>query len=185
MVVLMKINNGDFDQKYLQSRLDYDPGIGIFYWRLKAVDDQATRGWNTRWSLKSAGRIIPINGIQYIRIGIDYRPYLAHRLAWLYINGVWPDCDLDHVDGNGLNNKIENIRRATRSQNNMNQKLQKNNTSGVKGVFRCPKSGKYWPQINENGNKHWLGTCDTLEEASERYRLASIKYHGEFRRDTD
>jgi len=88
--------------------------------------------------------------------------------------------DIDHIDGDGLNNIRSNLRAATRSQNLYNRGKTKNNTSGIKGVSWDKGCSKWRSQIQSNGTHYHLGSFDTKEEAAEAYREAAKKVHKEF-----
>lgn len=170
------------DQEYLKTRLSYDPGTGSFVWKQKAGDGRSIRMWNTRFAGKQAGclQAVPNSDLKYLKIGIDSIVYYAHRLAWLYITGEMPKL-IDHRDCDGLNNSFANLRVATTSQNCMNSSIQKSHALGIKGVG-LSKSGRYSSTIRAHNQVYWLGTFDTKEEAAEAYRLASIRYHGDYGR---
>tara|TARA_R110000765_G_scaffold292595_1_gene388137 strand:- start:20 stop:496 length:477 start_codon:yes stop_codon:yes gene_type:complete len=110
----------------------------------------------------------------YIRICINYKRYLLHRLIYKYHNEDWDITDIssnnqiDHYDINKSNNKIENLRILTCSQNTRNQKKRENTSSKYIGVF---KSGNKWvAQIRIDGKNKHLGSYETEEEASEVYK---------------
>ena len=92
------------------------------------------------------------------------------------------DMQVDHVDGNGLNNTRDNLRIATNSQNQHNKRKNKNNTSGFKGVGWDAPSGKWRARIMTDSNRTVLGYFDTPEAAYVAYCKASEKMHGEFGR---
>lgn len=89
---------------------------------------------------------------------------------------------VDHKNGNTLDNRRENLRLATTSQNSINQKLRRDNTSGVKGVYWDKKNKKFKAQISLHGKAKSLGRFSTKEEAAYAYAVASEHLHGEFRR---
>ncbi len=89
---------------------------------------------------------------------------------------------VDHINGNGLDNRRGNLRIATQSQNCANTKLSKRNTTGFKGVS-CSKPNQKWTAgIRANGRQIHLGTFTSPESAHEAYKAAAIKYRGEFAR---
>lgn len=117
----------------------------------------------------------------YIKVGIDDKQYLLHRLIFLYHHGHLPQF-LDHADGNKSNNKIENLRAASRSQNNHNQKVKITSKTKLKGVCYHPQRKKWQARIHLNKKKISLGYFLTAEEAHEQYKKAAVKYFGEFAR---
>lgn len=118
----------------------------------------------------------------YRKVGLDGREYLAHRLIWAMVRGVWPEAEVDHRDNNGANNAWLNLREATRGQNGMNKGAQARNTSGFKGVTWHKKARKWMAQINADGAHRYLGLHDTPEGAHAVYQEAAAKLHGEFAR---
>lgn len=118
----------------------------------------------------------------YVRIGIRNMTYNAHHLAWLYCHGVFPTRCLDHVNGKPGDNRIENLREATTSQNAANKRISSKNKSGRKGVSLCPQTQKWFVQIRVNGRNMALGRYDKLEDAAAAYRTAAVKWFGEFAR---
>lgn len=164
----------------LRQLLDYDPATGIFTWLTKPGDERYIRAWNTRHAGKRAGRDVP-NKNGYLEIGIDYKLYLSHRLAWLYMTGEWPSDEIDHKDTNKSNNIWTNLREATGSQNGYNCIVRKNSKAGLKGVSICNGS-QIMSSICVDGKSIYLGTFATAEEAHEAYKRAAEKYHGEFAR---
>jgi hypothetical protein len=117
----------------------------------------------------------------YCRLKTDGQDYQLHRIVWIYHNGDIPDeMQVDHIDGNPLNNQIENLRLATISQNHYNRKKQSNNTSGIKGVRI--RNGKPVAEIKVNGKRVWLGAFNTLGEAEAAVIAARNNLHGEFTR---
>jgi hypothetical protein len=118
----------------------------------------------------------------YRCINIGGRFYLAHQLACLYVTGRWGRPMIDHRDGDVSNNRWNNLRRATRSQNAANRSRPRQNTSGYKGVHFCRKTGKWRACIGKDGETIQLGRFDTAQEAHAAYVAAARKYYGEFAR---
>jgi len=115
----------------------------------------------------------------YFEVGHKGKRYLAHRVIWLLITGADPgEYQIDHKDGNRANNKFENLRLATSSQNLSNRGKLKNNAGNYKGVTRH-RFG-YVSQIRVNRKQIHIGTFKTEEEAAEAYNQAAIKHHGEY-----
>jgi hypothetical protein len=157
-------------RRRLRELLHYDPDSGEFHWRER-----------TGYFI-AAGRIA--GGVNahsgYRQIWVDGRIYPAHQLAWLYMAGRWCRPMIDHRDGDRANNRWNNLRRATRSENNANRGLQRNNRSGFKGVSL--KSGKWRARIRQNGRLHSLGSFPTPQAAHAAYAAAARKLFGEFAR---
>lgn len=151
----------------LRSLLDYDPATGIFRWRRSA-------------GTSAAGDLAGCVRGRYWIIGIRGRRYRAHRLAWVYVYGVWPELEIDHRDTFTLNNAIANLRQATRLQNTHNSKPHRANKIGLKGV--TASRGKFHAKIRANFQTIYLGAFDTAEAAHAAYRTAAEQHFGEFAR---
>ncbi len=119
------------------------------------------------------------NGDGYIRVTIDRRPYLAHRLIWLMVHGNLPEC-IDHINGDGSDNRLRNIRAASKADNCRNRGKNSNNTSGYKGVCLHKPSGKFRAAIRIGDRVISLGHYNSAEDAHNAYAGASLKLHGEF-----
>lgn len=120
------------------------------------------------------------NGYGYLQIRVDGVEYSANRLAWFYENGDWPKkgMDLDHINGVRNDNRIENLRLATRSQNCQNRtRLHIGNTSGTTGVYWDKKQERWRALIGINGRRKHLGRFDTKEDAVEYRELAKAMIH--------
>jgi hypothetical protein len=115
-------------------------------------------------------------------IGIDGKHYLAHRLAWLYVHGLWPAIEVDHWDRNRKNNRMGNLREATRSENMRNVGKTVANKSGAKGVSWSQERKKWVASIQHNKRTIALGRYETIEAAKAAYDAAALKLHGEFAR---
>jgi len=145
-------------------------------------------GW-LYWKIRPANKIhigdlagsLTINKNGYLRWRIRYnnKNYTVSRIIWEMHNGAIPEgMEVDHIDGDSLNNKIENLRLATQAQQAYNQKLPKTNASGIKGVHKF--NGQYRAQIRINGKTSHIGCYNTLKEAEDAYNTIAIKLHGEF-----
>ena len=152
----------------LLDALKYDAETGIFTW-LKPKANRVKTG-------DIAGTIRKATG--YVAICVGSKFYMAHRLAWFYVHGTWPDNFIDHIDMNKANNRLENLRAATKSQNQANTLVRRDSKSGVKGVRFDRKRNKYKALIL--GKQ--IGRFDTVEEATAAYAKAAAIIFGEYHR---
>ena len=120
-----------------------------------------------------------LNPTGYISIGVEGKLYLGHRLIYLYHNGYFPSY-IDHIDGNRSNNKIDNLRNATKSQNQMNIRLSTRNKSGTKGVSWDKKNKKWIVCVRVESKTYRLGYFDDKELARSVAIEATNKIHNEF-----
>jgi len=122
--------------------------------------------------------------IGYRVLKFNSKNYLAHRIVWLLNNNSWPPEGkmLDHINGDTLDNRIENLRLVNYGQNALNKKFYANNKSGARGVHWDAQSKKWKAQIKFNKKVKSLGRFDTVEEASEVYELASDMLFGKYKR---
>ena len=117
----------------------------------------------------------------YSRVMINYKRYPLHRLIWIYHNGDIPDgIKIDHINRLREDNCIDNLRLATRSQNQHNRSKSKNNSSGFKGVYWDKKLKNWRATIGRNNKRQHLGNFSTPELASEAYKAAADRLHKEF-----
>lgn len=156
-------------QKYLKEILHYDPDTGEFTWLISNS--------NVVKIGDVAGTIMKGNGGKdYIYIGIDNKRYKAHRLAFLYMDGCFPEELTDHEDGNGLNNKWNNLSKATVSENCKNNRKRKDNTSGHTGVVWHKLTGKWQAQIRVNRKTKHLGLYVFINDAIIARKMAEYEY---------
>ena len=159
----MNVTTNKF-RKILFEWLHYDPDTGVFTW-LKSRGSRACAG--TR-----AGRQRPDG---YRTIKFAGKDYLEQRLAVLYMTGAWPTDLIDHKSRRPSDNRWENLRPATYSQNHANRCVRVDSASGVKGVYRR-KSGRWFAQV---GWKR-LGGFDSCELASAAVAAEALRVYGEF-----
>lgn len=126
-------------QDYLNQCLDYSSCTGLLTWKVRPRDHFETEGafkrWNKIYPGSTAGSACVCGkyGKKYSRIYVDNKKYFAHRIAWVMLNGEI-DGQVDHIDGDGLNNRYDNLRVVSCRDNHRNRKVGSNNKTGVLGV---------------------------------------------------
>lgn len=159
----------------LRDMLDYDPNTGLF-----------TRKKRTQRSAAGSVAGTPCRG--YLEVNIDGRARRCHRLAFLWMTGSWPAGQVDHIDGDGTNNRWANLREATCRQNQRNRRgAQRNNKrTGVRGVTfnprRYPKR-PYHVKFEKLRKGYYFGAYATLDEARRVAESAVKELFGEFSGD--
>lgn len=149
-------------QQELKELLDYNPETGIFTWKNASKRKAGT-------SMYSG----------YIRLNVNKKQYLAHRLIWLYVYGYFPKY-VDHINMNRSDNRLCNLREATNTQNQYNKKLTKRNTSGIKGVSWFERDKNWRARLHVSGKLIHLGYFDSIEEAKKIITEYRNKLHGQF-----
>jgi len=145
-------------QEQLKKVISYDKATGILF-RIKTSKPTGT-----------------IDRYGYLTVGVGQKVYKAHRLAWLYVYGEFPNGQIDHVNQIKTDNRIENLRVTDASENCQNIKQPRiDNKLATKGVII--KQKKYYAQIQVGGKKISLGYYSTLEAASAAYQNAKARLH--------
>jgi hypothetical protein len=163
-------------QERVRDLLDYDPETGIFTWK----NDKFAFG---KARCCRAGDVAGGRNVHgYWQICIDYRVLLAHRLAWLYVTGQWPDGQIDHVNGDKADNRFENLRVANNSENMRNRRRYSNNRSGLKGVSFSKVKNCFRASIQVDNKWKHLGYFNCPTAAHLAYCRAAKALHGEFAR---
>lgn len=150
----------------LTEALAYDPETGVFTWaspRSKVQVGAVAGGATDRG---------------YVKIRVNGRKYRAHRLAWLYVTGAWPEHEIDHKDGDKLNNRWANLREAQHVENMRNQKKHVTNTSGRTGVCWLTRAEKWFAYIGHGPTFVNLGMFTDFEAAVRARAAAERKYWG-------
>jgi hypothetical protein len=186
-----KLPINDLTYDFVAGRLDYNADSGKLYWKPKGPDsgEYFWRRWNARYAGHEAGSPLNVRvgrpGSEktrktYRRVHLGDRDYLSHRIAWLLHYGEWPTGDVDHINGDSSDNRICNLRTATKSENHGNRVLiSRVNTSGYRGVS-LHKSGRWYAQLSKNGKHVLFKTFDNIEEAARAYDAAALEHFGEF-----
>lgn len=147
-------------QSELKELLHYDPDTGLF---LRCG--------------KKVGRVLNCGSKKrYIGISLKSKTYRAHRLAWLYVYGKFPSGDIDHINGNGFDNRIKNLRDVDRQTNMRNSRRKSTNKSGVTGVTWDSKRLKWYASIMVGYKTISLGRHDDIKDAIAARKNAELKY---------
>lgn len=179
-------------QEYLKSILDYNPETGDLTWKKRPRSSFKTDGifksWNTRLSGTKAGtESFNSTGKMYSSVSVNGRKIMTHRIVWVLLYGsIVESLEIDHIDGNGLNNRIKNLRLVTRHENSKNLKLSKSNNSGTVGVGFDKRRGLWRARVSILGIDTHLGYFSNKEDAISARRIADSKYkfhenHGDTR----
>lgn len=155
------------DVDTLRGVLDYNPSTGVFVWKVRP--SARTFVGDLAGNLTAGG---------YREVKFRRKSYLAHRLAWLYVYGVWPLETIDHINGNRLDNRIENLRDVTLSQNCQNKhRAKRTSRTGLRGVSVTDKRSKFRAAITVAGKTKNLGSFDSPEKAHEVYMKHKRIHH--------
>lgn len=127
------------------------------------------------FTLKKNGNVAGCENNGYWYVKIDSVRYKSHRLAWFYTYGVWPSGFIDHINGNGTDNRLVNLRDVTQTINAQNHKEKVKGNGLPTGVSFC--KGGFRARIQVNKKKIALGVFSSMEDAHKAYRLARVEYH--------
>jgi hypothetical protein len=159
-------------QEYLKELFAYDNGNLI--WKIKKSN-------NTKVN-SLAGSLKTCKGKKYWSICVDNKHFGAHRLIYCWHHGCMPENEIDHIDGNGLNNKIENLREATRIENAKNLQKYSRNTSGTTGVSFHKETNKWVAYIQVNKKMMYLGEYKEIKDAIDVRKNAEKTYFKQWAR---
>lgn len=155
-------------QEYLKECLTYDPDTGIFVWNERPISHFKTKRsystWNSHYSNKESGSENISNGYVVIRID-NKKLYMAHRLAFLYMEGYLPENQVDHINRIRNDNRWINLREVSNQCNLQNCNISINNTSGVTGVLFLKERSKFISQIMIGRKNKYLGIFKNFEDA--------------------
>lgn len=171
-------------QELVKEFLHYDPDTGVFTWRersrkwFKGEKQHCCDSWNTRHAGKVAGNKYtkPHNKKSYLQVSVFDCWYSCHQLAFLYMNGSIPEC-IDHINGDGTDNRWCNLREVTHAENSRNLKLSSRNTTGVVGVSWSKSRNKWVASINVKGKTKFLGRFNELSDAVNARKEAEKLYN--------
>lgn len=173
----------DPSSRFLRRVLGYNASTGVLTWLPRArwmfTSDQQFKRWHTMWCNKEAGSVlsVPNSALKYRVVHLPFfGKKAAHRIIWAMDTGEWPNV-IDHDDGDGLNNRLENLNDGDAHKNATNRKLRSDNSTGTTGIYKSKNGEKHLAQIRVNGELYHLGTFDTEELAIEARQQAEIKHN--------
>lgn len=156
------------DQMYLKTIVNYDKNTGEFTSSVVRGGKRKVIPGQKLGSLSTKG---------YVQITIDGRSYGAHRLAWLYCFGFIPKGQIDHINGNRSDNRIENLRECSQSENNENLSNDSDRSSScIVGVCYAPSRNRWIAYVKKNG-KQVMRICMTKEDAIEKRKQLKRELH--------
>ncbi len=155
-----------FSQAELREKVRYDSESGLFYSLRKTARS-------------SVGDVVTnIRPDGYCRVNVFGGKFLAHRLAWFYMMGVWPESDIDHIDGNPTNNSFSNLRVVARHENMQNiRRLRKNSQTGVNGVSWHTARQKFVVQLSHRGDHKFGGHFNNIDDAIAALKRLKAEWH--------
>jgi|SRR5215469_3275827 len=163
-----KRSHDNLDPGFIRQTFNYSPHTGEVTWNValsRRIREGARAGF-----LDDQGRI---------KIGIEGKEYFAHRIIWVWMTGVWPTKEIDHINKIKSDNRWTNLREATPSENHRNRGKQRNNTTGYKGVTFDKRRGCYIAGVKLNGKRHNVrGRFETAEEAYQAVKNLALTLHG-------
>lgn len=154
-------------EEHILKNLRYESNTGLLWWNDNAYHNVRN---------KQAGNLSEQG---YYRVNIKGVLMMSHRIVWFLHNGCWPSGEIDHIDGDRTNNRIQNLRDVNKNVNQWNRKARQNNVTGLVGVSFIEKSGRYRAQIQARGKNKYLGTFATPQEAHGAYVNAKKELHNE------
>ena len=162
----MTKSNSTLTAERLRELLYYDPETGVFTRLISISNSPVGRVAGTQTH----------NG--YKKISVNGKIYFSHRLAWLYVHGVWPKEQIDHIDGDRLNNRLGNLREATAAQNSQNlHDARSDNKAGLIGAHRNNQKNCWFSQIKDGNKNRYLGSYATAQDAHNAYLIAKSELH--------
>ena len=156
--------NNTLTQDELTATLHYDPGTGVF------------TNLRTRANARIGSEAGAISGRGYRYIMVHRKLYLAHRLAFLWMTGEFPQDHVDHINGNRSDNRWENLRCASREENQKNRKLNCDNTSGYTGVKWHLHTSRWTATVTSNGKHYCIGYYHSKTDAVRARALAELHF---------
>lgn len=169
------------DVELLEKLLRYDDESGLLFWKERpdSMFTNATKAkaWNAKHANKPAGYSAQmVNGKHYIVINVNRTRLRAHRIIAAMFLELRDEMDVDHLNGDSIDNRLANLRVVDRATNNRNIRRQKRNSSGVTGVGSRNCGCTYYAFIIRDREREWLGSFDNIFDAAAARKSAENRY---------
>lgn len=173
----------------LRQLLRYEPETGKLFWKERPPSmftdgkysaARNAAAWNSRYA--DAEAFTTVDNYGYRQGAIFNRHHRAHRVTWALVYGVWPTLEVDHINGVKTDNRLANLREASKSENGRNREMRADNTSGFKGVIWDRSRDRWRAKITLHGRCVDLGYFNSKTDAARAYDTAALARHGEFAR---
>lgn len=167
---MTKRNKLEITKENLLNIFNYNKEEGKLYWK-NPTGNRVQAG-------KEAGNIFKGHGTEYRQVCIQKKTIFTHRIIWFIETGSWPKYDIDHIDGNGLNNRFNNLRDVPPQENNKNGSKRCDNVSGITGISWNKAMQAWVVQIQVSGDNKYIGKikCSCINHAIEMRKKASKEY---------
>jgi hypothetical protein len=166
-----------FEALELRKLLRYEPETGFLYWLARPASMFSCKCSQHRWNLRYAEQRALTAKMQngYLKGTILNSQILAHRATWALVYGEWPQHQIDHIDGNKENNRIENLRDVPEALNHRNIARKRKTTAPYNGVTQDKRTGRWVARIQYGGLSRHVGVFDTVDEAIHARRVAEAE----------
>lgn len=164
----MKANKGrdDLPISRLRELFSYEPNTGELIWKERPAETFKSKAGYVNFMRDFCGRSAgTVSNRGYLRLKIQDRSYLSHRVIWAFFYGEWPSAEIDHINGVKTDNRILNLRNVSMLENERNKSRPENNTSGYIGVWYRKDKDLWQAAIRANGIRYHLGYHETPELA--------------------
>ena len=169
----------DLSKRLLLECFDYDEDSGNLIWKRRPLNHfksiRSKKAFDTNYAGNIAGATQYFNKKEYIRVTVDGVGHFAHRIIWIMTSNDDAK-EIDHIDGNGLNNKLSNLRSVTREENGKNLRLYSNNKTGFHGIYQNEKNKNWYAQIKNSGKTIHLGYFKTKDKAISARKKAEFNF---------
>lgn len=170
-------------REYLMECFDYNHETGSLTWKTRPISHFVDSWRMNQSNSRNSGKVVEmVSASGYIEMKINGSTYKAHRVIWKIVTGDDPNM-IDHINGNRSDNRITNLRLASRTQNGANRGLSSNNLSGHSGVSYHIRDKKWQSYITVNGLRFYIGSFESLDSAVSARKNSEVKYFGNYRRE--